>query len=74
MKRPRIYSTNAFGRNILIRAYSMQQIADWLEETLYSLRPFLSICGPAVQQNVDVDLTAGWPDWKENDWFPGRGR
>jgi len=71
MRKSKVYSTNAFGRDITIRAYSMQQIADWLEETLYSLRPFISACGPAVQE-PDVDLTTGWPDWKEKDWFRNR--
>ena len=68
MRKPKTYSTNVSGKNILVRAYSMQQIADWLEETLYALRPFLTVCGPAVRE-PDVDLTAGWPDWKEGDRY-----
>jgi hypothetical protein len=73
MRKPKIYSINTFGRDLVIKAYSMQQIADWLEDTLYSLRPFLSVCGPAVRE-ADIDLTTEWPDWKENDWFQNRGR
>lgn len=71
MRKPKIYSTNVFGRDITVKAYSMQQIADWLEISLYSLRSFISVCGPTVRE-LDVDLTMGWPDWKESGWFGDR--
>lgn len=62
MKKSKIYSTNVSGKNIIVKAYSARQIADWAGVTLYSLRPFLSVCGPAVRE-IDVDLTAEeWPD------------
>ena len=71
MRRPKTYSANVFGRTIVVRAYSMQQIADWIGVSLYSLRPFISACDST---EVNVDLTVRWPKWMGDAWLPIEGQ
>ena len=56
MRKAKFYSTNVTGQHIVIKAFSLKQLAEFLGESVHKLSPYVSVCGPAVQQ-ADVDLT-----------------
>ena len=55
-KTAKVYSTNISGQGLVIRAFSMKQVAEHLDVSMYQLRPWISVCGPGMRQ-PDVDLT-----------------
>lgn len=56
-KKAKFYSTNVTGRNLVIKAFSMKQIASYFGEPLREIQLYTSICGPAVKKEADIDLT-----------------
>jgi len=62
MSKAKLYSTNVTGQNLIIRAFSVEQVAQYFGEPVQRLRPWISICGPSVVRQADIDLTENPPN------------